>query len=224
MKLNLSCADFSFPLLEHERALAIIALLGLRGVDIGLFEGHGHLKPSRELLKPVRNGAALKKKLAMHGLKAVDMFLQIHEGFIEFAINHPEAKRRRFAREHFLRALDYACAAGSKHATILPGVAFESESRRTSVARSADGSWRGASHKQSARKASVSRRAAHGFVEIDTPERAGFGEARAGTQVSLWIMRISRAREFPTRASSRWRNSPPICTRARRGAGGCKVR
>ena len=61
MKLHLSCTDFSFPLLDHDRALAMIALLGLRGVDIGLFEGHGHLKPGRELLQPARNGAALKR-------------------------------------------------------------------------------------------------------------------------------------------------------------------
>src|SRR5579872_7457341 len=29
MKINLSCADFSFPLLPHEAALQLIALLGL---------------------------------------------------------------------------------------------------------------------------------------------------------------------------------------------------
>ena len=101
MKLDLSCTDFSFPLLEHDRALALIALLGLRGADIGLFEGHGHLKPGRELLRPARSGAALKRKLAAHGLKPADIFLQIHAGFVEYAINHPEAKRRKFAREQF---------------------------------------------------------------------------------------------------------------------------
>ena len=138
MKLKLSCTDFSFPLLDHDRALAVIALLGLRGADIGLFEGHGHLKPSRELAKPARTGAALKRKLAAHGLKASDIFLQIHAGFVEFAVNHPEAKRREFAREQFLRALDYANAAGAEHVTILPGVAFENESRAASVSRSAD--------------------------------------------------------------------------------------
>jgi sugar phosphate isomerase/epimerase len=143
MKLRLSCVDFSFSLLDHNRALAVIALLGLRGVDIGLFEGHGHLKPSRELLKPVRSGMALRRKLAAHGLEAADIFLQIHASFVEFAINHPEAKRREFAREQFLRTLDYAQAAGSAHITVLPGVTFDAESRGTFVSRSADElSWR----------------------------------------------------------------------------------
>jgi len=170
MKLNLSCTDFSFPLLEHDRALAVIALLGFRGADIGLFEGHGHLKPSRELAKPARNGAALKKKLAAHGLKATDIFLQIHTGFVEFAINHPEAKRRAFAREQFRRALDYARAAGSAHITILPGVTFAGEARAASVLRSADElAWRVAQAKAAKLQLAVEP---HVGSLIDTPERA----------------------------------------------------
>jgi sugar phosphate isomerase/epimerase len=141
--MKLSCTDFSFPLLDHDRALAVIALLGLRGVDIGLFEGHGHLKPSRELLKPARRGALLKRQLAAHGLVASDIFLQIASDFGEFAVNHPEAKRRSFARTQFLRTLDYAQAAGSRHVTILPGVTFDGESRSAAVSRSADElAWR----------------------------------------------------------------------------------
>jgi sugar phosphate isomerase/epimerase len=167
MKLNLSCTDFTFPLLDHDRALAVIALLGLRGVDIGLFEGHGHLKPSRELLQPERNGAALKKRLGAHGLKAADIFLQIHAGFVEFAINHPEAKRREFAREQFLRALDYATAAGSEHVTILPGVV--NESRTASVSCSADElAWRVAQAQAAKLQLAVEP---HVGSLIDTPER-----------------------------------------------------
>ena len=143
MKLKLSCTDFSFPLLDHDRALAAIALLGLRGVDIGLFEGHGHLKPSRELLRLARNGASLKRKLAANGLKAADIFLQLHASFVEFAINHPEAERREFARDQFRRTVDYALAAGSSHVTVLPGVTCDGESRAASVSRSADElAWR----------------------------------------------------------------------------------
>jgi sugar phosphate isomerase/epimerase len=143
MKLKLSCTDFSFPLLGHDGALAVIALLGLRGVDVGLFEGHGHLKPSRELKNPVRNGTRLQRRLAANGLKTTDIFLQVHKNFDEFAINHPEAKRRAFARGQFLRVLDYAHAAESDHVTILPGVAFENEPRDGSISRSAEElAWR----------------------------------------------------------------------------------
>jgi sugar phosphate isomerase/epimerase len=168
--MKLSCTDFSFPLLEHDQALAVIALLGLRGVDIGLFEGHGHLKPGRELLKPARNGTALNRKLAAEGLKAADIFLQLHAGFVEFAINHPDAKRREFAREQFRRALDYARAAGSAHITILPGMTFDGESRETSVSRSADElAWRVGEAKSAKLQLAVEP---HTGSLIDTPEQA----------------------------------------------------
>ena len=47
MTLKLACADFTFPLLPHDKSLDLIALLGFEGVDIGLFEGRSHLWPSR---------------------------------------------------------------------------------------------------------------------------------------------------------------------------------
>ncbi|HEY2329231.1 MAG TPA: sugar phosphate isomerase/epimerase family protein [Verrucomicrobiae bacterium] len=170
MKLKLSCTDFSFPLLEHDRALAVIALLGFRGVDIGLFEGHGHMKPSHELKTPAQSGAKLKRRLAAHGLKAADIFLQIHASFTEFAVNHPEAKRRVFAREQFVRALDYANSAGADHVTILPGVVFETESRADSVKRSAEElAWRVAQAKAATLQVAVEP---HIGSLIDTPERA----------------------------------------------------
>jgi len=49
--------------------------------------------------------------------------------FVPYAINHPEAARRRRARDWFLRTLDYAQAAGARHVTTLPGVNFEEENR-----------------------------------------------------------------------------------------------
>jgi len=143
MKLNLSCADFSFPLLPHDAALKLISLLELRGVDIGLFAGRSHLRPETELRQPAKSGQALRRRLARHRLIAADIFLQVHENFTDFAVNHRDAARRRFARQQFCRVLDYAGAAGSQHVTILPGVVFKGESRATSLARAAEElSWR----------------------------------------------------------------------------------
>jgi sugar phosphate isomerase/epimerase len=143
MKPKLSCADFSFPLLSHEAAVRVISLLGLRGVDIGLFAGRSHLRPEKELNRPEKNGAALRQRLKRDGLVASDIFLQVHENFADFAVNHPEAKRREFARRQFLKTLDYAAAAGSDHVSILPGVTFSGEPRETSLARAAEElAWR----------------------------------------------------------------------------------
>jgi len=170
MKLSLSGADFSFPLLSHDQALAAIALLGLRGADIGLFAGHGHLKPEAELKRPAASGTKLKRRLAAHGLRAADIFLQIHAGFTEFAINHPTASRRAFAREQFLRTLDYAMAAGAQHVTLLPGVTFAGETRAAAVGRSADElGWRVAQAQAARLQIAVEP---HVGSLVATPERA----------------------------------------------------
>ena len=192
MKLKLSCTDFSFPLLAHDQALAAIALLGLRGADIGLFEGHGHLKPSAELKKPAASGAKLKHRLAAHGLQASDIFLQVHAGFLEFAINHPEASRRAFARDQFLRTLDYARAAGADHVTILPGVQLAGEARAESIARSADElAWRVA--RAQALKLQLAVEPHIGSL-TDTPERAlDLAERVPGLGVTLDYAHFTRA-------------------------------
>ena len=170
MKLNLSCADFSFPLLSHDSALKVIALLGCRGVDIGLFSGRSHLRPEKELRNPGKSGAVLRRRLAGEGLVAADIFLQLHENFRDYAVNHPDAERRKFIRQQFLKTLDYAAAAGSRHITILPGVIFETESRAESLARAGDElSWR--VEQAVARKLTVAVEPHVGSI-ADTPERA----------------------------------------------------
>jgi sugar phosphate isomerase/epimerase len=170
MNLKLSCADFSFPLLPHHAALKMIALLGLRGVDIGLFAGRSHLRPETELRAPAKNGASLYNRLSSAGLTAADIFLQLHESFVDFAVNYPKKARREFAREQFLRTLDYAAAAGSTHVTILPGVIFKAEPRAASLARAADElSWR--VEQATAMKLTLGVEPHLGSI-TDTPERA----------------------------------------------------
>ena len=61
MELQLACADFTFPLLAHDRVLDLIALLEFPGVNIGLFEGRSHLWPSREFAQLEQNDRALFK-------------------------------------------------------------------------------------------------------------------------------------------------------------------
>lgn len=132
MKLKLACADFTFPLLSHDRVLDLIALLEMDGVDIGLFEGRSHLWPSKALKASAKAGRQLQRKLADRGLHCADVFLQTDPNFATYAINHPEAARRHHARELFLKTLEYASAAGAGHVTTLPGVCFETEPRKIS--------------------------------------------------------------------------------------------
>jgi sugar phosphate isomerase/epimerase len=147
--LKLACADFAFPLLPHDRVLDLIAMLEFDGVDIGLFEGRSHLWPSKVFTSPSRSGKQLGRKLAERGLRCADVFLQMNPSFIPFAINHPEAVRRKKARDWFVKTLDYAAACGTRHVTTLPGVYFESEKPDSSWQRTCDElAWRVVQAKQ----------------------------------------------------------------------------
>lgn len=153
MRPRLACADYTFPLLPHDKVLQLIALLEFEGVDIGLFEGRSHLWPSREYADLAGSARRLRARLGELGLAAADLFLQLDPEFAPFAINQPDAGRRRHAREQFARTLEYASALGAHHVTGLPGVEFEGEAPEASWGRAVEElAWR------------VERAAAHGIV------------------------------------------------------------
>ena len=135
MKNPLACADFTFPLLEHDHVLQLIGMLGFDGVDVGLFEGRSHLQPSSEFRNPERSGKKLAEKLARNGLKAADIYLQTAPDFHSLASNHPSPSKRKKARDLFLRTLDYTRACKGAHVSALPGVYFPGESKEKSWAR-----------------------------------------------------------------------------------------
>ena len=138
MSFKLACADFTFPLLPHEKVLELIGMLGFEGVDIGLFEERSHLWPSREFTDAGKSAGRLKRQLETVGLKPADIFLQMSPDFVPYAINQPDEARRRHARDWFLRALEYANACGCRHVTTLPGVHFNEEPYEASFSRCVD--------------------------------------------------------------------------------------
>ena len=72
------------------------------------------------------------KKLAERGLRAANVYLQTNPDFVPYAINHPQASRRRRARDWFLQTLDYAAGCGAGHVSTLPGTYFPEESKAAS--------------------------------------------------------------------------------------------
>ncbi|MEG1473612.1 MAG: sugar phosphate isomerase/epimerase family protein [Christensenella sp.] len=143
MKYKFASADFTFPLLEHDKVIKLVGLLGFDGIDIGLFENRGHLQPSAVFSNTAQNGKLLKRKTEDSGIVVADVFLQCDIDFEPKAINHPDAKIRAQARDWFLHTLEYANACGSKHVTCLPGVHFEAEDYETSFARAKEElAWR----------------------------------------------------------------------------------
>ncbi len=128
---QLASADFTFPLLPHDKVLDLITALELDGIDIGLFEGRSHLWPSNEFKSLAHSAQTLKNKLSDRGLAPADVFLQLDPDFVPYAINQPDSVRRQHARDRFLQTLDYAGALGSPHVTTLPGVYFDQDESPT---------------------------------------------------------------------------------------------
>jgi len=120
--VKLSCADFTFPLLPHEDVLALIRLLGLDGVDLGIFSQRSHWTP--EMILPDVPAAAnrMRSSLDRHGLSITDVFLQTGAEPPVRAANDPDATIREANREMFRGILDFAVRLGAKHLTGLPGV------------------------------------------------------------------------------------------------------
>ena len=127
MCFHYACADFTFPLLPHDKALTLIGLLGFDGVDIGLFQDRSHIQPSMIKGRADICGRLLKAKTNAAGVVVADVFLQSHTDFAAKAINHPSASVRQETRRQFLETLEYANACGSRHVTCLPGVTYEND-------------------------------------------------------------------------------------------------
>lgn len=136
-KIKISCADFTFPLLPHDKVLDLIAMLDCEGVDIGLFTGRSHIQAETEFAQLKKKARFLQQKAAQRGLAIADIYLQLDNDLAKFAINHPDAKKRTYAREQFLKLIEYAQYAGAEHITCLPGMTFPAiESLIDSVQRS----------------------------------------------------------------------------------------
>lgn len=142
-KNKYSCADFTFPLLSHSKALRLIELLGIEAVDLGIFEGRSHYYPSEISKDPIGKGRQLANELKTVGLKAADVFLQTGDNPEIAAANSPDQNIRKTNREVFLKTLDFANTLGCNHITGLPGVKHAGENREDDWKRSCEETqWR----------------------------------------------------------------------------------
>ncbi len=143
MKPKLACADFTFPLLSHDHVLDLIAMLGLEGVDIGLFPDRSHFHHEHFLGRAPAAAKELSAKVHDRGLEFADIFHQSGPDLEQLAENHPDPERRRRARDLFLHTLEFVTLCEAKHMMSLPGIHFESESHEDSLRRAADElAWR----------------------------------------------------------------------------------
>ena len=126
-KIKYSCADFTFPLLEHDKVLHLIKLLGIDAVDLGIFEDRSHHYPSQVAADPVGKGKQLLRQLNLVGLEAADVFLQTGADPPIAAANSPDTYVRTKNRDLFRKTIDFANTLGCRHITGLPGVIHPGE-------------------------------------------------------------------------------------------------
>jgi sugar phosphate isomerase/epimerase len=144
VNFRLACSDYSFPLLPQEDVLKVIAMLGFQGIDIGVFEGRSHIRPSQVIGDIAGAARQLTQKVQAVGLELADIFYQA-SSFQDMAANHPDPIVQGKSRDLFRQMLEFAQACGAPHLTGLPGVEWPDEPRETSLARSAEElAWRAA--------------------------------------------------------------------------------
>ncbi len=142
MELKLACADYTFPLLTHDQAIKLVALLGFRSMDIGLFEERSHLQPTHVLPHLAASARELSHKLADNGLDFAGIFYQT-ASFQSMSANHPDPAERARGRDFFLRMLEFTLRCNASHMTGLPGIEWDGVPSDTSLKRAADElSWR----------------------------------------------------------------------------------
>src|SRR5215467_2979036 len=137
--MRLACADFTFPLLSHDRALALIRLLDIEGLDLGLFGNRSHVRP--EMVRgdlPMWAGI-LKERIDRAGLALADFFFQPWTDFTVMAVNHPDPTQQDEVRAIFRDMLELARRLEAPGMTMLPGARFGEESWDAAIRRSAEG-------------------------------------------------------------------------------------
>ena len=141
--MKLACADFTWPLLAHERVLALIRLLDIEGLDLGLFGGRSHIRPEVVRQDIPMWGGILGERIARAGLELADVFFQQDPDFAAYAVNQPDPARRAAADAAFRDMLELARRLGAPGMTILPGVRYGDEPWEASIRRSAEAlAWR----------------------------------------------------------------------------------
>jgi len=120
-----SCADFTFPLLPHEKVLDLLRLLDFSAVDLGIFEARSHHYPS-EIAKDPRTAAArLKDRLERRGLVPADVFVQTGAEPPVASANDPDPSVRAQNVATFEAMIDFTARLGATHLTGLPGVVHD---------------------------------------------------------------------------------------------------
>lgn len=139
--LELSCADYTFPLLGRREALALLRLLQFDFVDIGLFARSPTFSTFDLNASPRQFMEGVRNDLESAGLRPADVFLQVGDNPAQVSANDLDERVRQSARDVFSRALDLCAAIQCAHITGLPGV-LHNDHRRDLMRAAEEAAWR----------------------------------------------------------------------------------
>lgn len=167
--MQISCSDYTWPLLPHTGALDLICALGLDAVDLGFMNGRSHVRPERMHSAVAAGAGAVRERVESRGLTVADVFAIPGKDFETMSVNNPDPDQQRRSTDFFADAVEFAHEVGSPGLTTLPGVLFDGDSFTEALQRSAEGLSRRV-EMATARGLAVSVEPHTGSL-IDTPDK-----------------------------------------------------
>jgi sugar phosphate isomerase/epimerase len=142
MSFELTCTDFTFHALPHDKALRLIAELEIPYCDLLFFPGCRHVQAEEVLADPTGTARSIAGRVESAGLRVADV-LGLFGSYRELSPNDPDASTRSASRDSFRRLVEFASGVGAHGVTIVPGMDWPDETHETSLARAGEElSWR----------------------------------------------------------------------------------
>jgi sugar phosphate isomerase/epimerase len=126
--MQLTITSWSFPRCTLEEAVGLARALGFEAMDAGAYPG-GHLNRVA-ILKGDKTEVKRVKDL---GLTLSNVYYTFGAGFVERALNTPDAKIRRKNREDFKRVVDFCAAVGCPSVMLLPGILHPGQTQAEAI-------------------------------------------------------------------------------------------
>ncbi len=137
-QLRLSCADYTWPGLSHETALAVIADIGFAGVDLGFFGDVTHTKISQLLADAAGYARQVRNRVTHAGLVVADLFLT--PDAFDLAVMdpaNPDPADQAAAQRIFDATVGLARDLGAPGITLLPGVRHPGQTNAAAIGEAA---------------------------------------------------------------------------------------
>jgi sugar phosphate isomerase/epimerase len=135
--MKLSCGNGSFPLLDLDTSVEVVARLGFGGFDL-MLAGNRPSMPVDEITRDVAGWSkTFKQRLSTRGLVCSDVFCIPWSDYETMSPNNPARAEQERGRLLFRNMLDLCEELDAPGVTMLPGTDWPNESHEDSLKRAA---------------------------------------------------------------------------------------